>query len=77
MNQEEFENNIRDFIQDFEIYNEIKHKCKYQIDEFELVSCTLCPNKKHSMFACPRIHYLPLKMPLIYKHIRNGVRVKR
>lgn len=40
--------------------------------EFALTKCRFCPNKLHSLFDCPKLHYMPFRKTLPLKRITRG-----
>lgn len=39
------------------------------LNDNEIYDCQYCKKQKHDAFNCPKIHYIPLKMHVIYKNI--------
>ena len=46
---------------DLEYYFMVKDKDKFILNEFELCECQVCRKEFHSVFKCPRLHFMPLK----------------
>ncbi len=46
----------------------IKDKDKFLPNEFELTDCQLCKKERHSVFKCPKMHFLPLAVHVIHKY---------
>ena len=38
------------------------------MNKFGLTLCRFCPNKKHTLFDCPRLHFTPFRntIPALY-----------
>ena len=49
----------------------IRDKNKCVLDEFEVLLCEFCKNKKHTKFTCPRLHYTPIHQLVIFKEQRK------
>lgn len=55
---------------DFESYHQTYDEAIFRTNEWFRNSCHFC-NSKHSIFACPKMHYAPLKSIVFMKHQRK------
>lgn len=71
IDKETFQTSIRQSQQDFEFYRQMLDKCKYKINEFGVTLCKFCPNKKHTVFECPRLHFIPFRHTVPIQYYRK------
>ena len=62
---------LENYPYDYEYYFMIKEKDKFLLNEFEIEKCHICLNERHTMFKCPRFHYIPLKQHVIGRYTKG------
>jgi hypothetical protein len=62
---------LENYPYDYEYYFMIKEKDKFLLNEFEIEKCHICQNERHTMFKCPRLHYIPLKQHVIGRYTKG------
>ncbi len=45
------------------------NKISFIKHEWEIIPCKYCAPKKHTIFICPKLHYIPFKNYIFQKYI--------
>lgn len=71
MEEEVWEKTLAQNREDYELYRQLKDKCRYKLVEFGITLCKFC-QKKHTLFECPRLHFLPFRRVLPLARLKNN-----
>jgi hypothetical protein len=56
---------------DYQTFCALRDRSAYNAGDYELYKCPNCPTEFHNKFACPKLHFIPLHMQVIFKYLHS------